>query len=463
MAMWKASLLAVAALAGPVALAASLRGGSHVARTPASEAVAAGAGLVPAPGAFHYRFPITPAGQGRGQPAELDSMITQLEQRVAQPVASPMEMGDLADLYLRRAQQTGSLDDYGAAEVMANRSVAVIAYPSSAPLTLAKIANARHDFRGAITRARAYLTHARSTAALELLASAHLALGELDRAAEAAEWAVAAKPASSAYLMRALVMSAQGRDAEAAFDFARAVAVEEHGDAEEAARLRTLWGRFLLRRGEWTGAEALFAEAVRIVPGAPLVVAHQGELALRTGHLPEARALLLRAFADGHQLRYLIDLGRAEELAGDPVGAKRTRGQVEKLVRAELAGSGLGHRLELVELLVDRGDAADLPEALQLAREEVDRRPSAEARFQLARALAAAGARREALDQVRSALSTGARDARLYELAARLERAQGNVGRADLYAREAARLDPGAAGWRSLGLRVASSMSDSHS
>jgi len=122
-------------------------------------------------------------------------------------------------------------------------------------------------------------------------------------------------------------------------------------------------------------------------------------------------------------------------------------------VRGELGEGGLGHRLDLAEVLVDRGQPATLPEAIALAREEVSRRGSTEARFQLARALARSGARdarEEAAREVRAALASGAHEAQLYELAAALEAQRGDTAAAALYTRLADRLDPGGSGWRAL-------------
>src|SRR5262249_46644495 len=160
-------------------------------------------------------YPIAPAHERD----DLDATIAALEARTSQPVASPMEMADLADLYLKRAQLAGDPEDFKRAEAIATRSHDLLPYPSSTPLTLAKLASARHDFQSAIALSTDYLAHKRSAAALGVLAASHLALGELDRAAQAAEWAVGVKPDSAGYLMRALVFQAQGRDAEAAFDF----------------------------------------------------------------------------------------------------------------------------------------------------------------------------------------------------------------------------------------------------
>jgi len=395
--------------------------------------------------AYTYRFEPIAAESN-------DDTIAALEARAHASPASPYDTAELAELYLARALRTADPADYARSEANAKRSLAVLPYPNSAPLVLAKLANARHEFREAIRLARDYLTRSNAPGAWGILATAHLALGELAEASAAVDRLAAARPDASAYLTRALVLQAQGRDAEAAFDFERADAVEEPGDVEASARTRAMWARFLLRRGQWAAADAVAAEALRVDPTSSLALAQRAEVALRTGRYAEAKQRFERAFAESRQVRYLIDQARAQELAGDLEAATSTRAQVERLVRADLRDSGLGHRLDLVEILLDRGSAGDLTEAIALAREEVAARPSADTRFQLARGLARAGARAEAMTELRAALATGARDARMYELAARLERMLGNGPRAGLYAHEAAALDPGNAGWRRLGL-----------
>jgi Tfp pilus assembly protein PilF len=405
--------------------------------------------LSPDAGAVRFRHALGAAGAVHDP--GLDATIAALEARLRTPAASPFDSAELADLYLRRSKVTGDPKDYAAAEAMANRSLEQLPSPNGAVLVLARLANAKHEFAKAIELANRH-QRGRSTGALTVLATSHLAIGQLDAASAAAEAVVEKQGDSASYLMRALVMQAQGRDAEAAFDFGRAAAVEEPGDPEEPARLRALWGRFLLRRGEHAGARLVIDEALRIAPGHALALAQQGELLLRTGQAKDARARFEQAFAASRQVRYLIDQARAQELTGDRSGADRLRAQVEKLVRGELGEGGLGHRLDLAEVLIDRGGQADLAEAVSLAREEVARRTSVEARFQLARALARTGSPNEALQQVQAALASGAREAQLYELAARLEQRRGVRARAELYRREADRLDPGRSGWRTMGL-----------
>jgi tetratricopeptide (TPR) repeat protein len=411
--------------------------------------------LYPDVAIVHYRFSSSPTVAPGPDPS---ATIVALEARGKAPQAhplDPLEEAELSELYLQRGLLEGDARDFEKAETLAQKSLQRLSWPNSAALTLAKLASARHDFREAIKTARRFLLRKRSVGALSVEVSAYLALGELDRAAEVAEEAVALRPDSSVYLLRALVMQAQGRDSEAAFDFSRAALAEDFSSREESAKLRALWGRFLLRRGEFAGAHLLLDEALRIVPRHPLALDLQGELALREGRFADARQQFQLAFGASKQLRYLMDEARACELAADHSGADALRSQVEHIIRIELDQKIAGHRLELVEVLVDRGRPEDLASAVALAREEVSQRPSADVRFQLARALARSGDTAAALAQVRAVLATGAREAQIYELAADLEAATGNPSRAALYRRLAQKLDPGSSGWRRLGLAVA--------
>ncbi len=429
----------------PFALRARSAGAGTAGSEPATRAAVTE--LSPDPAVVHYRFPIGKATDDR---AEMASTIAALEKRVAAFDKSPFDYNELAEQYLRRAQVDGDKADYDTAERDARASLAIIRNPNGGLLTLAKVLSARHDFREAIALANEHLAQKPTAGAHAIIATAELALGELPQALDAANAALVIKPETTNYMMRALIFEAQGRDAEAAFDFARAASVEAFGDAQGSAHLRALWGRFLLRRGDYAGAKLVIDESLRIIPDFPLAIAQRGELALRTGHAKDAAALFEQAFVASRQVRYLIDQARAQELAGDRPGADGLRDQVETIVRGELEAGGLGHRLDLVEVLVDRN--AKIPEAIALAREEVERRPSAVSRYQLARALARNGDKDGASAQVQAALASGAHEPELYELASRLEAAHGNAPRAAMYAREADRLDPAKSGWRALGM-----------
>ena len=131
----------------------------------------------------------------------------------------------------------------------------------------------------------------------------------------------------------------------------------------------------------------MLAEAERIAPGSALANAQRGHLAMKRGRPGEAARLFEDAFISSHQTRYLIDRANAQDAAGEHSSAASTRAQAERMVRAELRDTGVGHRLELVELLADRGDRTALAEALPLAFAELALRPSDDTRSQLIRVL----------------------------------------------------------------------------
>lgn len=390
--------------------------------------------LYPGDAAIRYRF-------ATGREAVVPNSLPALEERVKkQPGA--LELAELAGMYFDQGHKSGDLSWYDKAEATAKESLKKLATPNAAKLTLAKIADARHDFREAIRLAKEALNEKGSAGAIAVLVSSYLALGDLREAAIYADMAIEKRPDSGGYLMRALVLSAQGRDEEANFDFGRALVVEDLGAVEESARTRALWGRFLARRGEYAGAGALFDEALRIHPNDHLALALKGDMELRRGRYREAAALLIDAFTASKQMRYLIHYARAKALSGDATAAADLEAQAEALMRKELGEKTYGHRLDLAELLLDRARPADIAEAVALTESELSLRQSAEAYAMRARALFAAGRADEAADAVRAVLRTGVRDPEYFTLAGNIERARANAPRAGLYVDLALAIDP---------------------
>src|SRR5450432_272619 len=85
---------------------------------------------------------------------DLDDAIVAGVARSAQ--RDPLEMTELANLYFARAELDGDRRDFDAAEQLARQSLAILPAPNGAAITLAKLANARHDFREAIELAHHY-------------------------------------------------------------------------------------------------------------------------------------------------------------------------------------------------------------------------------------------------------------------------------------------------------------------
>jgi len=317
--------------------------------------------------AVHYRHAITVAKEDSS--AELE--------RRYRTQHSPLDGAELAELYFQRG-------DHALAEQRARESLALLSSPNPARLTLARLANAEHRFTEAIELAEGHRGDARAVNLI--IATSKLALGELDGAKAAADTAIGVHPDADGYLTRALIEQAAGADADAAADFARSARAEKAGKPAEAARMRALWARFLIRRGAYREARVVIDEALRISPELPLVIAQRGELALRTGHARGAARDFERAHALSGATRYLIDQARAVERAGEREKARILRDRAEYLIRRDPGG----HQLELVEVLVDLGGPSRIAEAVRIAEAELRVRASSDVRAQLARAYTAA-------------------------------------------------------------------------
>jgi len=178
----------------------------------------------PDPGALHYRFAIDPRGrrhlEHRGHhrrargPHPRHAVAVRLR-RARRPVlpAGPARRRS-GRLPARRGRARRSLELLPSPTRRSSRS------PSSPTCATTSAPRSSSRINIKVDRAGAPI----------IFATAHLALGELAEAGDAAQAALSIKPDSNGYLMRALVMQAQGRDAEAALDFTRAARAEEPGD-----------------------------------------------------------------------------------------------------------------------------------------------------------------------------------------------------------------------------------------
>ena len=108
------------------------------------------------------------------------------ERRIAEDSFSAADRARLAGLYLQRARETGSNQDYGRAEQLAHASLALRSAHNAdtyALLTAARLA--KHDFAGALRSARALFEADTTNAAYRAqLAEVALELGDYEEAAD---------------------------------------------------------------------------------------------------------------------------------------------------------------------------------------------------------------------------------------------------------------------------------------
>jgi tetratricopeptide (TPR) repeat protein len=378
-----------------------------------------------------YRFPLATA-------LDSDADLAFLEKRVA-GAPEGLDLAALAGAYLRQARRSGQSRWIEQAENAARRSLGALPVSNpGATLALAHAAQMKHEFRRSIALCdQVLLERPSDLRALSLKATALWGIGRLDDALVCADTLIDRSPISENLALRAGLLAARGDEPEAIHDFRKAAALEEPGDPEGSAWLRAIWARLSIRRGRLDEAEDLLREALRIRPFQPLALGLQGDLELDRGAFDAAEA----AYAGAHRVSgdpvFLARRARVRVRRGDAAGAEEFLCAAEKALR-----EAPGHRLQLAQVLLDRGTPEAAREALAIAQSEADQRRNAETLETLARALLAAGRLPEARVAVREALRSGAPDARLHELAAELESRLGCASRARLHLEAAREIHP---------------------
>ena len=373
--------------------------------------------------------------------ADFSQQIAALESQVSKR-PTPADQATLALLYVRQAKVTGNAAWYDKAEAAANASLSV--QPTGNPhakLALAETLEKRHLFAQSMAIAKEVVQEQpRNPEALTTYATIALAIGEIDEASRAVDLAVSIEPKTSVLTLRGLVLNARGRDAEADYLFRQALAAEDGKDAADSAYTRAVYARFLLTKGRYEQARELLNEALRIVPGQPLVLAISGELYLKQNEAAKAAKDFSDAFAASPQVSSLRKFSRAKRMLKDERGANDAMKAAYGLARKEIESGVHAHPLEMGYVLIAGTDPEGWKEAVTLATGELKVRRSVLPYVMLAQAnekLQNWPAATEAIDAV---LRTGVRNPDYYMTAGKIAKGAGDIARARFYF-EAARAE----------------------
>ncbi len=378
------------------------------------------------------------------QTANFLSDIETLQKRVDNPSPQAGDWGTLAGLFYAQGKISGNTTWFDQAEEAARKSLKLQPQPNAgARLILAKVKASRHEFREAIEIAtEAFQNDSSKTSALAVIITSYLAMGDLTQAGSFADQFINRSPGLESYALRALIMEATGRVSESTNDFKRALELEDFGAEQESAWARCLFARSLIRNGDYANARILLNSALKIKSDYHLAYDLLGDLFLREGDYANSEKYLKAAFASSKQLAYLVHLAKLKTIMNEAQAALQIQTQAEILIRMELDKNGFGHRLDLVSLLLDRGQPNDAKEALQLAEEESKVRRSPVALSVLSRAQLANGEIQKSYKTLREVLQTGIRDSEYYSQMAVLERDLENRRQAQFYMKEAVALEP---------------------
>jgi tetratricopeptide (TPR) repeat protein len=381
----------------------------------------------------------------------LQQEIELYQAKVQQDPQSGLNLALLAGAYWKLGKATGEVSWYLLAEQTAQKSLAALPFQNaSAMLILAQVAQARHDFATAQSIAQTVLkTEPNNDQARVILITCSLATGQLPAAQAQAQPLVRQMPNLGNLTLQALIEDAQGKpSAEATFRLA--IQTEEAGEVGGSALVRVLLGRHFYNRGDLEQAAALYQEALRILPRYPLALLHLAALETRRGDYGAADRAYTQVVAHSRQETNIYDhtvlrgQARLRRLQNQPDGELLQ--QAEQLLRQD-ANTGhesgaFGHRRELAQLLLDRNQNQDAPEALALMQAEVKLRQDAQTLAVLARALVFNNQLPQARTTMQSALKSGVQNAGMFLQAAQIEEKLGHIEPAKLNRAQAQRVDP---------------------
>ncbi|MBD2462157.1 tetratricopeptide repeat protein [Oscillatoria sp. FACHB-1407] len=395
-----------------------------------------------------YQYPFQ-NGVARVNPTgRITEEIGFYQEQLRQDPQNALDRAALALAYLRMARATGQNNWYVLAEESARQSLVQLPHGNvEAIAVLARIAEARHDFAGALQLTEQMPRRE----AIALQVTANLALGNLEEASQAAEELVDLTLSTHAFTLQAMVKTAQGKDEAALQSFQYALEVEEQGELTLSARVRTLLGRYYYERGQLGLAEDLYEEALRIVPQYPPALLNLAQLDIRQGRYGAAKRRYdqLVAGANGAPTVYDSVIWRGQArinlLQGDRAGAEALWSQAEVQLRQSLVGvdaGSFGHRRDLARLLLERGRSQDIAEAVTLMEAEVQLRRDTDTLSLYAWALSEAGQRQQANAVIEEAIAQGTRDPDLFYRASAIAQALGDATQAQAYGQEAKAIDP---------------------
>jgi tetratricopeptide (TPR) repeat protein len=385
------------------------------------------------------------AAPARGQAGSTDQQIKFHQSRVAADPDDPLALNRLAGAYVQKARESGDAAYYGLAEKAARRSLGLLprGAPAAAATTIvARVHLARHEFAEALARAREAVALNPAEATPQAVAGdALVELGEYDQAAEAygrlAGLQGARSPESRLAYLAFLRGDSTGAIARMRVAVQAALAAGPRG--EPAAWAHAQLGDLLFHAGDLRGAGAAFGEALTAMPGYHRALAGTARVRAAQQRFGEAAELYQKALAVIPLPEYAAALGDVATRLGRTAEASKHYALVEYIGRLGAPSQVLYNR-ELALFYADHD--VKLPEALELARRELQVRRDVYTHDVLAWALYKNGRPREALEPLAEALRLGTRDARLLFHAGMIHHALGDAATARGYLEQVRALNP---------------------
>jgi tetratricopeptide (TPR) repeat protein len=368
--------------------------------------------------------PAPPAGRFERLMVRYDGAIKAWNESLAASAANFIAATNLGTVYVGRARLTGDLADYSRALTAVGRALRVNPTYLPARQLRATILFAVHDFVGARDEARAILAGAPDQLqALATLGDASLELGDLQVARDSYA-VIDGKAASPPVWSRLSHLAFIEGDLDRAIGLVqRAIdAMVDEPPSESTAFYQFQIGELYRARGETDAAAAAYQRALDDLPEYVPGMAGLARVREAQGRRDEAIALLKQATDRIPQPEMVSALGDLYALAGDALAAERSYALVDR-IGAVARATGAAYNRQLVIFAADHD--RDLPDALALARTELQVRKDIYGHDALAWVLFKSGDLAEAAAEAGAAMALGTPDPRIAYHAGMIAAAQG--------------------------------------
>jgi tetratricopeptide (TPR) repeat protein len=348
----------------------------------------------------------------------------------------------LGDAYLQKGRETGDITYMNLAEKALQKCLEITPEHSGAARHLAYAMYMRHGFdEAAIQAQKAVALDPADSHAYGVLGDAYLEVGQYDAAAHVYQRMIQLQGDLYAYSRLAGLKSLQG-------DTDGAMAALEHaiqlGQAQERPPESIAWAMWQLGNesfalGKLPMAEASYLEALNTFPDYYRALAGLAQVRAAQQRYDEAVDLHRKAIAIVPLPDYAAALGDVYTKLGRPEDAQKSYDLVEYIGYLNTLNKVLYNR-ELAYFYVDHD--RKLPEALDLARRELEVRRDIYAYDVFAWALYKNDQPQEALTAITAALRLGTKDARLFFHAGMIHHRLGEWALARDYLRRALATNP---------------------
>ena len=340
----------------------------------------------------------------------------------------------------RRARETSDPKFYQQAEDALQKSFAIAPSNFDAERTHVWLLLGKHEFAAALDEAKRLNKKMPDDVMLYgFLTDANVELGNYGDAEKAAQWMLDLKPGNMPGLTRAAYLRELFGDVEGSLELmTMALESTPPNEVEDRAWILSQMGHLDLSIGKLNEAEGLLNEALASFPGYHYALGNLAKVRIQQRRYAEAVDLLKQRYAAAPHAENLYDLAEALQWAGRSEEAAKAFSEFEQKSLGESVRGDNSNR----ELIFYYADHANQPgRALEIAKQEFDRRHDVFTLDAYAWALFKNGSYAEAEKQVLASLAVGIRDARIFQHAGEIALKNGDRDTAERYLHQGADLN----------------------